>query len=288
MRKYKLAILGCENSHANNFLTAVLNNHLVDDVEFVGVYSDDRAAAEKLGAQFGVPVADAFDQFVGKVDGVLITARHGDNHFKYAKPYLDDGIPMFIDKPITCSEEEAQVFKAELRSRGIPVTGGSICVLDKHVKRLKTAVQHGVYGRILGGYLRAPVKLHSPYGGFYFYCQHLVQVMMEIFGAYPDSVRAVTKGESVTCLVRYPEYDVNIVFVDENYLYYAGVSFEKEFVGGSYDLAGCSDIEFMRFHDLLTGKSRGEDLDEFFAPVYVFNAIKRAMETGEEQNVHAE
>lgn len=282
---YKVAILGCENSHANNFLDAVISRKLVDDVEFVGVYSDDRAAAEKLSAQFGVPVAESYDQFVGKVDGILITARHGDHHYKYAKPYLNDGIPMFIDKPITCSEEEAQAFKDELKARGIPVSGGSICVLDKQVQRLKNAVQTEEYGKTLGGYLRAPVNLHNPYGDFYFYCQHLVQVMMEIFGAYPESVRAVTKGDTVTCLVRYADYDVTIVFVDGNYLYYAGVSFEKDFVGSSYDLEGCSDIEFMKFHDLLSGKSKGEEYDEFFAPVYVFNAILRAMESGEEEPV---
>ena len=34
---YKVAILGCENSHANNFLDAVLVKKLVDDVGFVGV-----------------------------------------------------------------------------------------------------------------------------------------------------------------------------------------------------------------------------------------------------------
>lgn len=282
---YKLAILGCENSHANNFLDAVLNKKLVEDVEFVGVYSDDRAAADKLQALFGVPVADSYDAFVGKVDGILITARHGDNHYKYAKPYLDCGIPMFIDKPITCSEEEAQEFRDALKKRNVPVTGGSICVLDKHVQRLKKAVQAGEYGKALGGYLRAPVNLSNPYGDFYFYCQHLVQVMMEIFGCYPESVRAVTKDNIVTCLVRYKECDVNIVFVDGNYLYYAGVSFEKDFVGDPYDMEGCSDIEFMNFHKMLTGESTGEDYDELFAPVYVFNAIKRAMESGAEEAV---
>ena len=45
---YKVALLGCENSHANGFLDAVNNRKIVSDIEFVGVYSDDRAAAEKL------------------------------------------------------------------------------------------------------------------------------------------------------------------------------------------------------------------------------------------------
>ena len=111
---YRVAILGCENSHASIFLNAVLKQKLVEDVEFVGVYSDDKEAALKLQEEFGVPAADSYDAFVGNVDGIIITARHGDNHYKYAKPYISSGIPMFIDKPITCSEEDAKAFRAEL------------------------------------------------------------------------------------------------------------------------------------------------------------------------------
>ena len=107
---YKVAILGCENSHANQFLKAVLNENLVSDIEFVGVYSHEPEAAAKLNELFGVPVAQSYDEFVGKVDGIIVTARHGDNHYKYAKPYLDSGIPVFIDKPITCTEEDAKAY----------------------------------------------------------------------------------------------------------------------------------------------------------------------------------
>ena len=98
---YKIAILGCENSHANNFLRVIYKEKLVSDVEVVGVYSYDMEAAQKLHEEYGVAVAESYDAFVGKVDGIMITARHGDNHYKYAKPYLDSGIPMYIDKPIT-------------------------------------------------------------------------------------------------------------------------------------------------------------------------------------------
>ena len=41
--------------------------------------------------------------------------------------------------------------------------------------------------------LRSPVNMNNPYGDFYFYSQHLVQVMIEIFGAFPLSVLAVEK-----------------------------------------------------------------------------------------------
>jgi len=101
----KIVILGCENSHADMFLRFWKENPKYSDVEVIGVYSDECEAAEKLAAQFSVPVMETYDAAVGKVDGVIVTARHGDNHYKYAKPYIASGVPMFIDKPVTGSEE---------------------------------------------------------------------------------------------------------------------------------------------------------------------------------------
>lgn len=283
---YKVAILGCENSHANNFLKAVLVDKIVTDVEFVGVYSNEPEAAAKLNAEFGVPVADSYDAFVGKVDGIIITARHGDNHYKYAKPYMECGIPMFIDKPITCTEEDAKAFMEELKANKVPVSGGSVCVLDDYIQELKQAVANKTYGEVFGGYLRAPVMMGSPYGGFFFYSQHLAQVMTEIFGCYPDSVRAYKKGTSVHCVVRYPEYDVNITYTSDSSVYYASISCADAVVGRAYDFAGCFEKEFTGFYRLLQGQAQTQTYEDFFAPVYVLNAIYRSMESGKEEKVN--
>ena len=283
---YRVAILGCENSHADNFLKAVLEDKIVSDVEFVGVYSDEPETAQRLHQLFGVPVADSYDAFVGKVDGVIITARHGDNHYKYAKPYLDSGIPMFIDKPITCTEEDAAGFMQALKGRNVPVCGGSVCVLADYIRMLKQTVISGEQGNIIGGYLRAPVMMQSPYGGFFFYSQHLVQVMTELFGCYPNSVQAFPNGKNYNCVVRYDDYDVNIAFTQGNFVYYASVSFEKAVLGDSYDCLDCFEKEFMEFYRLLQGEAQKQSYEDFFAPVYVLNAIARSLESGKEETVH--
>lgn len=283
---YKVAILGCENSHANEFLKAVIKEHLVEDVEFVGVYSDERETAEKLHQEFGVYVAENYDEFVGKVDGIIITARHGDNHYKYAKPYIASKIPMFIDKPITCSEEDAKEFLKALKGNQVPVCGGSVCVLADHVQKLKDAVENEEYGKVLGGYLRAPLNMDNAYGEFFFYSQHLVQVMTHIFGCYPKSVQVFRNHETYSCIVRYDSYDVTIAYVVENYLYYAGISCEKEFVGERYRISNCFAREFMEFYELLLGKEQKQSYEDFFAPVYVMNALNRSIESGKEEMVH--
>ena len=283
---YKVAILGCENSHANSFLDAVITRKIVNDIEFVGVFSEDMEASEKLHEKYGVYVAKSCDEFVGKVDAIMITARHGDNHFKYAKPYLDSKIPMFIDKPITCSEEEAKEFYDILKSNQIPVCGGSMCMFAKYVQELKKAVETEEYGKVIGGLLRSPVNMNNPYGDFFFYSQHLVQVMIEIFGAFPLSVLAVEKDGIINGIVRYDGFDVNICYTDMNFKYYAGINCADKYVGDMYTLEGCADAEFMEFYKLLTTGEMRQSYEEFFAPVYILNAILKAVTEGGEVTIN--
>ena len=287
---FKVAILGCENSHANIFLKAVLEDKLVDDVEFVGVYGYDPAddqAAQKLHDQFGVYVAENYDEFVGKVDGIIITARNGDHHYKYAKPYIESGIPMFIDKPITNTEEDAKAFMAELKEHNVPICGGSVLYLTDWVQKLKKDVQEGTYGKVYGGFVRAPINMDNPYGGFYFYSQHLAQMMTEIFGCYPNSVKAFQNGKVYTCIVRYESYDVTLEYTDENWTYYAAISCEKGYVGSEIEFVTKDwNQEFLEFHELLHGNPQKQSYEDFFAPVYILNAIERSLLTGEEVSVN--
>ena len=106
----KIAILGCENTHAKAFLKYITENEEFSDIEVFGVYSDDPEASKALHDTFGVPIMESYDAAVGQIDGLIVTARHGASHYKFAKPYIESGIPFFIDKPITISEEEAITF----------------------------------------------------------------------------------------------------------------------------------------------------------------------------------
>ncbi|MBQ7900902.1 MAG: Gfo/Idh/MocA family oxidoreductase, partial [Clostridia bacterium] len=282
----KIAILGCENSHADSFIDYILNSGKIDDVEIAGVYSDEEAACKRLNEQFGVYVAKSYDKFVGKIDGLIVTARHGANHYKYAKPYISSGIPMFIDKPITICEKEAVEFMKQLKANNVRVTGGSCCVYDSYVQHIKAVVNGGRYGKVLGGYVRAPLDANSNYGGFYFYAQHLVQVMCEVFGNYPDSVQMFDKGDAKTLVVRYKDYDITGEFVTDNYLYYIGASCEKDFAGDTYTIdSSCFVVEFEEFYKLLHGGEMHQTYKEIIAPVFIMNAMKRSLDNGKEETV---
>ncbi len=278
-KMFKVAILGCENSHANQFLDFALKDKALGDIEVVGVYSDEEEAMAKLKEAYGVNTASSCDEFVGKVDGIVITARHGDNHYKYAKPYIESGIPMFIDKPITISEKEGVEFMRSLKASNVKVTGGSSCIYQPEVVKLKEIKESGALGKVFGGFLRAPNMMGSPYGGFYFYSQHLVQTMTHIFGNYPLSVSAFENGDVITSVVRYKDYDVTLVFANNNFRYYASINCEEKVEGEMFEFSYNNFLcEFTKFSEIMKGNEDGEDYRDFIAPVFILNAICRSLE----------
>ena len=47
----------------------------------------------------------------------------------------------------------------------------------------------------------------------------------------------------------------------------------------------CCKRELMSFYELLQNKEPHQTYDEFIAPVFILNALKRAMESGEEEAI---
>ena len=281
---YRVAILGCENSHADSFLDYVITQGAIRDIAFVGLYSEEATAVDKLSARFGVPKMERYDELVGKVDGIIITARNGANHYKYAKPYIASGIPMFIDKPITNTEEDLCAFMADLSAHGVRFTGGSSCAHTAGVQRMAALANDAESFPILGGFVRAPISLRNEYGGFPFYAQHLTQAMCKIFGYDPLSVRATQNGSCITLTVRYEGYDVCGQYTEGGY--YAGVSCKTGVFGENYGFEGAFEAEFEEFYHILKGGEQPLTAKEFAAPVFMTCAIMRSLSSGEEEKIH--
>lgn len=282
-----VVILGCENSHADTFLRFIAEGGY-PDICITGVYSEDTAAAQKLHRNFGVPVMDRFDEAVGKVDGIIVTARHGDLHYKYAAPYIAQGAAMFIDKPITIRETEAVEFMRQLQDAGVRITGGSCCKYIDYIQQLKQEHQNSTNGKTLGGFMRAPVSVNNPYGGFFFYSQHLAEMVMEVYGNYPKSVMAFQTANQITVVFRYEGFDVTGLFVTENYYYYAARYTSGGCDGRHLDdshINPCFRTEFDEFYRILQGGGQRLSYADFIAPVFVLNAIHRSLQSHREEAV---
>ena len=282
----KIVMLGCENSHADTFLTIMQNDpDKYRDIEVIGVYSEEPEAMDRVCATFGVPAMKTFDEAVGVADGVVITARHGGKHYPYARPYLATGVPMFIDKPITVDEEEAIRFMRECREAGVRITGGSCCKYAAEISDMKAKITPE---EIRGGLVRAPINMDNPYGGFFFYSQHLVEMLGELFGLYPRSVKAQRADKTVTVFFRYESYDVFGLYTELSNHYFVSAALNGQTLASDATIGtDCFTRELDEFCDLLRGGEQTVTYDDFIAPVFTLNAIHRSLESGEEEAVRA-
>ncbi|MBO5973503.1 MAG: Gfo/Idh/MocA family oxidoreductase [Clostridia bacterium] len=282
---YKIAILGCENSHANPFLELIRQGEY-PDIEVAGIYSNEPEAAKKLHDTYGVPILGHYADMVGKVDGIMITARHGDNHYKYAKPYMDDGIPMFIDKPITCTERDAEEFMDEAERKGVRLCGGSTCAGYPNTVKLAATVRDKAVGEIRGGALVCPFYFDSPYGGFYFYAQHLVEIMTTIFGVEAERVFACRGTDELTFVAQYDGFSVTGKYLEGGKYYSASVYGSESMM--CEELTGYGDSFKNEMNDMLSllrGEGMKKSRKDFVKPVYIMNAILRSLDSGKWETV---
>ncbi len=285
---FKIAILGCENSHAKIFLQQLVDKRH-EDVTVVGVYSDEADTMKDLNEKFGVYMMKSYDELVGQVDGIMITARDGNNHYKYAKPYIPSGIPMFIDKPVACCSKEALEFMREAKKYGVRLCGGSCARYFSGVAEMAEKLKNGEFGDVISGHVAAPIDIPSEYGGFYFYAQHLVQIMIRIFGGDVDEVCANMRDLNASFLAKYENYDVVGNFISDGH-YYSGGVFGTEAKHEWQDFGFVYDAflrEFDDMYDLLIGKPMEESYDAFIRPVFIMNAIDRSAKSGKWEKVNA-
>lgn len=76
-------------------------------VTHVWAQDADRAHHIASAARIGTVVRQ-FDDMIGEIDGVLLARDDAVQHVKFAKPFLEAGLPIYIDKPLALSIRDAE------------------------------------------------------------------------------------------------------------------------------------------------------------------------------------
>lgn len=281
----KLAILGSESSHCGYFASVLApksGDKIFKDVELIGVYADpnETGALEGNNAVREVSECRTFatdkDAFLDEADAIMITARNGANHFKYAENYIKKGIPVWIDKPTTCSVSEIEKLIKSANKYGAVLSGGSSLEHHKTVKELSLIVKEKKQD-IIGGHVTAPVNMDNPYGGFWFYTQHLVGMMISVFGSDVKSVRAVKENGGVHAIYKYDKFTVSA-------FYGCGYSVSVytdaySAISKSFDLPNDYYMpELQTFYDVIKSGRPDKTIRDYIAPVYILESTIKSYE----------
>jgi virulence factor len=196
----KLGILDFDTSHAVEFARR-LNHVGKDEDQFVdgakiviGCPGESKLSPERIAGfteqmkKMDVPLVDKPADMIGNVDAMLIEAVDGSVHYERAKPFLEAGIPCYVDKPFTCSVADARKIVDLAAKKKLPLfSSSSLRFAPEIVEYMADAKQ----GKVLGAVTWGPASLSGVENrnqGLFHYGIHAVEVLYTLMGSSCESV----------------------------------------------------------------------------------------------------
>lgn len=97
-------------------IPAYMGRQSLDSVRIPGarvthIWTDDPVDAPKVAAASLIEnVVTQPEDVIGQVDGVVIATDDGTDHVRRARPFVEAGLPVFVDKPMATNLEELRQF----------------------------------------------------------------------------------------------------------------------------------------------------------------------------------
>ena len=283
---FQIGILGSDNSHALQFaklcnLPDQDGNFLYDDVRISAIYglNDDPAHTKAVASDGAIPyIAGRPEELFGRVDAVMVVYRNGKYHVDGILPFVERGMPVWIDKPICVSLADISRLKRAVEEHKVLVTGGSTIKYNYDILSLVSRIQSGALGEIAGGSMNFPGDLSSEYEGLFFYGSHLWEMCLVVFGYDVQSVYA----ESASCdntlvIAGYRDKKVALNFNAKSKNHLISVLGTKDSAMLEMDISSIYRLGFDRFVHMLRTRKMPLSFDQLVKPVVLLNAVQRSL-----------
>ncbi|MGI8483888.1 MAG: Gfo/Idh/MocA family protein, partial [Thermomicrobiales bacterium] len=192
----KIGIVGSDNSHAIAYSKLVNGDLLMGGTaRVVGIWGQDPARTQEVATAGQIEtIVDTPDGLLGNVDVVFVVDRHGDLHASHALPYLEAGIPVYVDKPFAISLTDCRQMLDAAKGSGAFITSMSSLRITPETSAL--AEQAAEIGDIRAAQFAGPCDFGSEYGGPFFYATHVLEIALRLLGDEIESIRADRIGQT--------------------------------------------------------------------------------------------
>jgi predicted dehydrogenase len=172
----RIGVIGTENSHVDHIVDYLNVRQLGGDTRVVALSGGPGERNDALKDRGRIErIVDQPADLLGLVDAVIITDRHGGLHREHALPFLAQGLPVWVDKPLACSVGDAEAIVAAAREHDAVLTSYSALRWIADTDQLASALS-SVRALVTTG----PADPAGPYGGIFFYGIHPVDVAMRL------------------------------------------------------------------------------------------------------------
>jgi predicted dehydrogenase len=207
----RFGLVGVNTSHADAF-SRTLNGSATDEptveggrvVAIWGNEGDD-ARVEELATKHDVPnrVASASDM-IGSIDAVLIVDDNGggETHAALARPFIEAGLPTFIDKPMTTKYRDAAELFELADKIGAPLMSCSALRFAAELESARAELER--IGRLSSVISTGP-------GDWYYYGVHAVELLGAVAGTGAATLHRHSFDQRDVAVISYPDGPTAIV-----------------------------------------------------------------------------
>jgi len=187
----RVGIIGLDTSHAVAF-TKTLNAPDADAIyggyKVVAAYpkgsNDIKSSVDRIAGytedvkKQGVEIVDSIADLLTKVDVVLLETNDGRLHLEQAMQVFKAGKPMFIDKPIAASLDDAKAIFDAAKKYKVPVFSSSSL---RYIAGISETELEKI-GKVLGAETFSPAQLEKTHPDLFWYGIHGVEMLFTIMG----------------------------------------------------------------------------------------------------------
>ncbi len=202
-KRVRVGIIGAENSHTIGFGQMFNERKQFPGVEVVALWGETAEFARIAAEKGKIPrvVKEQRELLEVGIDALIVDHRHPKYHAAAALPFIEAGIPCFVDKPFTYRVDEARLLIEAAEKKGTPITCLSSVGYGPGVDDL--ARQAGEAQGPCSVVITGPAEIGSKYGGIFFYGVHIVEQLFKVFGDDAAQVRATRHGGQTTFQVEF-------------------------------------------------------------------------------------
>jgi hypothetical protein len=140
----------------------------------------------------GVEIVNTLADLRGKCDAVMLESIDGRVHLEQFREVSSWDVPIFIDKPLTISAEEAREILRIAQDSGVRVTSASAI---RFSEKFQEALAAGAGETIIGADCFGPMMFQEQCPGYFWYGIHSAEMLYAAMGAGCREVLA-TREES--------------------------------------------------------------------------------------------
>ncbi|MFF2010029.1 Gfo/Idh/MocA family protein [Streptomyces sp. NPDC058195] len=188
----RIGIVGTDNSHVDQIVRHLNSDAAGGDARVVALSGGRGPRNDALAATGDIArVVEAPADLLGLVDAVVVADRDGARHRDQAMPFLTAGLPVFVDKPLARTSEDARALIDAARAHDAPLTSSSALRWLPGTEEL--AARAGTPELVV---VSGPADPDGDHGGIFFYGIHAVDIALRLAPGALSAVRTDLTGST--------------------------------------------------------------------------------------------